>query len=129
MVIREPDAGFCSECTGRTINKSAYAGANLQLVMLISKWDWLCRVLCLVLHIFFNRQAVGNAAGERHFIGVLEFAAKGYAAGDGSDLNGIALQLLLNIINGGIALDVGVQGRNELFCFFPGNALYKRFYG
>jgi hypothetical protein len=36
MVIREPDAGSCSGCTGRTINKSAYAGANLQLVMVIA---------------------------------------------------------------------------------------------
>ncbi|OQP65825.1 hypothetical protein A3860_14610 [Niastella vici] len=39
LVIRTPGSGSCSGRTGRTINKSAYAGANLQLVMINSKPD------------------------------------------------------------------------------------------
>ena len=116
LIIRMPGSGSCSGRTGRTINKSAYAGANLQLVMLIA--NSILYAACngvgfatlsrLMLHILFNRQAVGNAAGKGHFIGILQFATEGYAPGYGSDLYRCTLKFFLNVIYGGIALDVRV---------------------
>jgi hypothetical protein len=41
----------------------------------------------LVLNVLFNRQAVGNASGKRHFVGIFQFTAKGNATGYGSYLN------------------------------------------
>jgi hypothetical protein len=37
MMTRMTDPGVLLRCTGRTINKSARADANLQLVMLMAK--------------------------------------------------------------------------------------------
>ena len=43
------------------------------------------------LDIIFNGDAVADALGQGHFIGIFEFAAKRDAPGNGGDLNGYAL--------------------------------------
>lgn len=61
----------------------------------------------------FYRQPVLNAAGQGHFIGIFQFAAKGNATADGRDLYTGICQFLLYVVNGGIALNVGVECKNH----------------
>jgi hypothetical protein len=92
MVIREPDTGFLLR-THRPNNKQiCLCGCKFTACYVNIKVGWaLLAGLRLMLHIFFNRQAVGNAAGKRHFIGILQFTAKCNTAGNGGDLNRAAL--------------------------------------
>ena len=62
-----------------------------------------------LLYILLNGQAVGNAAGQRHFIGIFKLSAKCNTACDGSDAAGQVRYFFLDIINGGIALDIRTE--------------------
>lgn len=70
--------------------------------------------LMTVCHIAFNREAVLQAAGQRHFIGIFQFAAKGNAAGNSGDADSMRLYFFLDIKNGGIALDGWTKRKNDL---------------
>ena len=78
--------------------------------------------------IAFDGHAIGEASCECHLIGILELAAKGNAARDGGDLARQLLDLFLNVVNGGIALYIGIERKDQFFCGFFADAVYERSY-
>lgn len=71
--------------------------------------------------IVLNRDAVADAFGQRHLIGIFQLTAKSDAPGDGGDFQREFFQLPADIINGGVALDIRVEGKNQFldvsFCY------------
>lgn len=63
--------------------------------------------------IIFYGYAVADAFGEGHFIGIFEFTAKCDAPGDGGNFQWEFLEFPSDIINGGISLDIRIEGENQ----------------
>lgn len=78
-------------------------------------------------HIFFDRKPVLETAGQCHFIGIFQLAAKGNTPGNGGYADGEWLQFFLYIVDGGVALYVGIECKNEFPGFFLLNPLDKGF--
>lgn len=74
-----------------------------------------------------DRQAVGDATGQGHFIGVFEFAAKSNTPGNGGNFYRLFFQLAGDVINSGIALNIGVEGKDDFLHAILGHALDQRF--
>ena len=73
-------------------------------------------------HITVHRQSILKASRKSHFISVFQFASESNASCDGSDLD-ICRQLFLDIIDRGVALDSGVEGKYDLLSIlflYPG---------
>ncbi len=71
-----------------------------------------------MIDVIFNRQAVLEAAGEGHFIGIFQFSAEGDASGDGGDADTGVGEFFLYIIDSSVALDIGAEGEDQFFCLF-----------
>ncbi len=82
-------------------------------------------VTSLMTNVFLNGHPVLQASSQRQFICIFQLTAKSNAPGNGGNADIVWLQLLLNIINGCIALYGRVQSKNELFCFFLFNSVQQ----
>jgi hypothetical protein len=77
-------------------------------------------------YIPLHRQAVLQAAGEGHFVGIFEFTAEGDAAGNSRNLHREGLDLFLDVIDSGVALDVGIEREDQFGCRFFLDAVHQR---
>ena len=66
-------------------------------------------------NITFYRQPVRNRPGQRHFIGIFQFSAKGNTPGNGGDFHGVGRQPFLYKVDGGISLNIRVKGKYDFF--------------
>lgn len=76
-----------------------------------------------------NRDPVTDTFSQGHLIRVFQLTAESDAAGDGRDLYRQAFELPADIIYGGIALDIGVEGKNDFFDIFIFDPAYQRLNG
>src|SRR3954454_10290213 len=75
-----------------------------------------------------NRHAIAYTSCQRHFICILKLSAKGYAACNSGNFALRLLHFFLNVIDRSVALNVGIERKDQFFSIFFLNTLHKLLY-